>query len=120
MISYLVFLETVLEYILDDQTAGLTESNLMPHAAESLVDIAHDLRRRVTPTKFEELLPDVASISVNDRLRDTSKKFVDHGSLVFLWNAVESLLDNVATERIHTQGECVSANCTSDSNDLKS
>lgn len=41
-----------------------------------------------------------------------------HGGLVFLRDAVESFLDNVAAESIHTEGERVATNRLSDGNDL--
>lgn len=49
----LVLLQTILEDVLDDKAARLSKSDFMPHAAESLIDILHDLRRRVGPSKLE-------------------------------------------------------------------
>lgn len=40
----LVLLETILEDILDDETASLAQGHLVPHTAKSLVDVLHDLR----------------------------------------------------------------------------
>ena len=40
----LLFFDTVLKDILDDQAASLTKSNLMPHTTKSFVDLEHDLR----------------------------------------------------------------------------
>lgn len=40
----LVLLQAILKDVLDNETAGLTKSDLMPHAAKSLVDVLHDLR----------------------------------------------------------------------------
>lgn len=51
--AYLVFFQTVLEDVLNDQTARLAQSDLMPHASERFVDITHNLRRRVTPSQLE-------------------------------------------------------------------
>ena len=49
----LVFVKTVLEDVLDDETASLSECDFMPHATQSLVDIFHDQRRGATPAKLE-------------------------------------------------------------------
>lgn len=91
----------------------------MPHAAESLIDIAHDLGRRITPAKLEQLLPDMASVSVNDSLWNTSKEFMNHSGLVFLGHTIESLLHDMTTERIHAQRERIATNCTGDRDDLQ-
>jgi hypothetical protein len=69
----LVLFETVLKDILNDQATSLAKSNLVPHTTESLIDIFHDLRRRLSPTKLEKLLPDVTSVAMDDGLRDTTK-----------------------------------------------
>ena len=97
----LVILKAVLEDVLNDKTAGLTEGDLVPHTTESLVDVLHDLGRSVGPAELKELLPDVASVAVNNRLRDAAKKLVDHGGLVILGDTVESLLNDVAAKWIH-------------------
>lgn len=68
-----VFFQTILEDVLDNKTTGLAQGNLMPHAAESLIDVLHDLRRRIAPAKLKQFLPDVASVAVDDRLRDTTE-----------------------------------------------
>jgi hypothetical protein len=68
----LVFLKTVLKYILDDKTSSLAQSNLMPHAAKSFVHIFHDLRWRFGPSEFKELLPDMAGVAMDDCLGDTT------------------------------------------------
>lgn len=114
----LVLLKAVLEDVLDDKTASLTEGNLVPHAAESFVDVLHDLRRGVAPAEFEQLLPDVTGVTVNNRLRNAAQKLVDHDGLVLLRNTVESLLNNVAAKRIHAQVEGVVADSTSNGDDL--
>jgi hypothetical protein len=115
---YLVFLQAVLEDVLDDQGASLTKSNFMPHTPKSLIDILHDLRWRLSPAKLEELLPDVASISVNDRLGNATKKLMNHDSLVILRNGIECLLNDVATESIHREIQGVASNGFSNLYDL--
>ena len=90
----------------------------MPHATESLIDILHDLRRRLSPAKLEKLLPDMTSVAVNDGLRDTTKKFMNHDSLVILWNRVKCLLNDVTAECIHGEIQRVSSNGLSDLDDL--
>ena len=70
--AHLVLLQAVLEDVLDDQATGFAKRNFMPHASESLVHVFHYLRRRITPTKLEEFLPDMASISMDDRFRNAS------------------------------------------------
>ena len=99
--AYLVLFETVLEDILNDQATSLAKSNLVPHATESLIDIFHDLRRGLSPTKLEKLLPDMTSVAMDDSLRDTTKKLMNHDGLIILWNRVKCLLNDVAAERIH-------------------
>jgi len=117
-VTYLVFLKTILEDVLDDQATGLTQGDLVPHTTEGFVDVPHDLGRRVTPAQLKELLPDVAGIAVDDSLGDTSEELVDHRRLVFLGDTIEGLLNDVAAERVHTQGECITANRTSNCNHL--
>ena len=114
----LVFLKAVLEDVLNHQATSFSQCDLMPHAAEGLVDVLHDLWRRVAPAELEQLLPDVARIAVNDCLRDTTKKLVHHDCFVFLRHRVEGLLDNVAAESIHAEIECVPADSLSNSNNL--
>lgn len=72
ILAYLVLFQTVLEDVLNDQTASLAQSDLMPHATEGFVDVTHDLWRRVAPAKLEQLLPHVASIPVDHGLRNTA------------------------------------------------
>ena len=114
----LVILKAVLEDVLNNKTASLAEGNLVPHATQGLVDVLHDLRWSITPAELEQLLPDVASIAVDNRLRDATQELVDHDGLVLLRNTVEGLLNNVAAKRIHAQVEGVAANSTGDGNDL--
>lgn len=73
----------------------------MPHATKRFVDEFHDLGRSLGPPQLEQLLPDMAGISVDDCLRDAAEKFVHHYGLVMLWNRVECLLNNMATKGIH-------------------
>jgi hypothetical protein len=90
----------------------------MPHATESLVDVAHDLRGRVAPAKLEELLPHVTRITMDDGLRDTAEQLVNHGRLVLFGNAVEGFLDNVTSEGIHAKSKCIATNGLGDRDDL--
>lgn len=103
----LVLLEAVLEDVLDNQAAGLTKSYFVPHALQSLVDMLHDLGRGGRPAQLKQFLPDVASIAVNDSLRDTAKKLVHEERLPFLRNRVEGFLDDMATKWIHRKVEGV-------------
>jgi len=90
----------------------------MPHTSQSFIDVLHDLWRRVTPAKLKQLLPDVASVAMDDCLRNTSKKFVDHDSFVVLRNDVKGLLDNMTAERIHAQSKSVAADRIGNGDDL--
>lgn len=103
--SNLVVFEAVLEDILYDQASCLTKSHLMPHALERLVHILHDLRRGLCPAKLEQLLPDVACITVDHCLRDATEQLIDHDCLVVLWDRVEGFLDHMATKWVHGQIE---------------
>ncbi len=114
----LLLLDAVLKDVLNNQTASLTKSNLMPHAAKSLVDLQHDLRGFTTPTKLEQLLPDVTSIAMNDRIWNAAKKFSDHVSFVILWDRVESLLNDVAAERVHAERQYIAVNGVGDRDNL--
>lgn len=71
--AHLVLFETVLEDILDYQAARLAQGNLVPHTLQSLIDVRHDLGRRLGPTQLEQLLPDVARVAVNDSVGNSSK-----------------------------------------------
>lgn len=90
----------------------------MPHTTQGFVDKLHDLGRSLTPPQLEQFLPDVAGISMNDRLGDTTKEFVDHDSLVVLGDRIESFLDDVAAKWIHRQVERVATDGFSDLDDL--
>lgn len=90
----------------------------MPHAAQGIVDELHDLGRSLTPPQLEQLLPDMTGISVDDRLRDTTKQFVDHDGLVVLGDRIECLLDDVTAKWIHGQIERISTDSLSNLNYL--
>ena len=90
----------------------------MPHAAKCLVDIAHDLRRRVAPAQLEQLLPDVAGVTVDHGLWDTTKQLMDHGSLVLLGHTIESLLNDVTAESVHAERQRVAADGLCDGGNL--
>lgn len=114
----LVILKTILKDVLHNQTASFAESNFVPHAAESLIDVLHDLWGSALPAEFKQLLPDMTGVAVDDSLGNATKQLVDHDSLVLLTNTVKSLLDDMAAERIHAQIECVAADSTSNGLDL--
>lgn len=116
--TYLVLFEAVLKDVLDNQTSSLPKSHFVPHASEGLVDILHDLRRRVGPSELKQLLPNVAGVAVDDRLGDTTQEFMNHDGLVLLGNRVKGLLDNVAAKRVHGQAERVATNSLSNADDL--
>jgi hypothetical protein len=79
----------------------------MPHSAKGLIDILHDLRRRLSPAKLEKLLPDMASISMNYSLWYTTKKLMNHDSLVVFRDGIKCLLDDVTAESIHGEVQSV-------------
>lgn len=106
----LVLLQTILKDVLHNQTTRLAQGNLVPHAAQRLVDILHDLGRRLGPTQLEQLLPDVASITVNDRLGNPAQQLVNHDGLVLLGHRVEGLLNHMAAKGVHREIQSVSAN----------
>ena len=114
----LLLFNAVLEDVLNDQTASLSKSDLMPHAAKSFVDLEHDLRRLATPAELKQLLPNVTSVAVNDSVWDAPKQFPNHVSFVILRNGIEGLLDDVAAKWIHAQSDDVAVNGVSNSNDL--
>jgi hypothetical protein len=101
-----------------DEASGLTQGNFMPHATKRLVYVLHDLWWRLGPAKLEKLLPDMASIPVNDGLWDTAKKFVDHYSFVVFWNRIKCLLNNVASKSIHGEIQGIATDGLSDLNHL--
>ena len=116
--THLVLLKTILEDILDHQATRLAQSDFVPHAAESLVHVSHDLRRRVVPAELEQLLPNVTGVAMNDRLRDPTEQFVNHDSLVFFGNGVKGLLDDVTSKSVHAEVQGVATNSIGDGHDL--
>ena len=103
----LVFIKTVLKDVLNDKAAGLSERDFMPHATQSLVDIFHDEGRSSTPAKLKQLLPDMARVAVDDRLRNAAQKLVNHDGLVLLGYAVKRLLDDMAAKSVHAEVQSV-------------
>jgi hypothetical protein len=99
--SNLVIFEAVLEDILNDQASRLAESHLMPHALQRLIHVLHDLGWGLCPAKLEQLLPDMACIAVNHRLRDAAEQLINHDCLVVLWDRVKGFLDHMAAEWVH-------------------
>ena len=79
----------------------------MPHATKGFVDILHNLWGRVAPTEFKQLLPDVASVTMDHSLRDTTEQLVDHNGLVFFRDTIKGLLNHMTAESIHAQVERV-------------
>lgn len=72
-LAHLVLFKTILEDVLDHEAASLAQGNLVPHTLQSLIDVRHDLRRRLGPTQLEQLLPDMARVAVDDSVGDSSK-----------------------------------------------
>ena len=114
----LFFLNAVLEDVLNHQATCLTKGHLVPHTSKCIVDFCHDLRWLFTPSKLEELLPDMTGISMDDSVWDSSEQLADHVSFVALRNRVEGLLDDVAAERVHAERDDVAVDSISNSNDL--
>lgn len=90
----------------------------MPHTTESLVDVLHNLRRRLSPAKLEKLLPNVTSIAMDHSLRNTAKQFVNHNGLVILRDRVKGFLNHVTAEGVHGEIQCIAANGLSNLDDL--
>jgi hypothetical protein len=114
----LVLVKTVLEDVLDDETASLSQGDFVPHATKSLVDVLHDERRSSAPAQLEQLLPDMACVAVDDRLRDAAQELVDHDGLVLLGHAVKGLLDDMAAESIHAEVQSVATDSLCNQDDL--
>lgn len=108
-VSHLFLLNTILEYILNNQATCLAQSNFMPHSAKGLVDFHHDLWGLAVPTKLEQLLPDMACITMNYRFRYPAEELVNHNSFMFLWDTVKGLLDNVTPKGVHAQIEGIAS-----------
>ena len=90
----------------------------MPHTLQSIVDILHDLRRGLGPSKFKQLLPDVASVAVDDSLGNVAEQFANHMALVVLWDGIKGLLDNMAAKGVHRKVKCMAAYGLGDLDDL--
>jgi hypothetical protein len=114
----LLFLDAILEDVLNYQTSSLTKSDLVPHVSERFVNFEHDLRRLTRPAKLKKLLPNVTSIAVDHSIRNATEQLADHVSFVVLWNRVESLLNNMTAECIHAEGQDVAMYGISDGDDL--
>lgn len=114
----LVIFQAILEDVLDHQTSSLSKGNLVPHTTKRFVDELHDLRRTLTPSQLEQLLPNMTSISVDDSFGNAAEQLVDHDGLVVLRDGVKSLLDNVAAKWIHRQIQRVAADCFGNLDDL--
>lgn len=56
----------------------------------------------------------MARVTVDDGLWDATQQLVNHDSLVLLGHAVESLLDNMASESIHAEVQGVATDCLGD------
>lgn len=116
--AYLVIFQAVLKDVLHDQTASLSQGHLVPHAPERIIDVLHNLRWRLCPTEFKELLPNVASVAVDHCLGDSTQKFMDHDCLVVLWDRVKGFLNDMAAKRVHRETQSVSTNSLSNLDDL--
>jgi hypothetical protein len=116
--SYLIFFEAILKDVLNNQATSLTKGHLMPHATKCLVNILHNLRGRLGPTKLKQLLPDVAGVAMNNRLGNATKQFVYHDSLIVLRDGIESLLNDMASKGIHGEIQGIATNSFSNLDDL--
>jgi hypothetical protein len=90
----------------------------MPHTTKSFINVFHDLWWGFGPAKLEKFLPDVASITVNDSLWDSAKKFMNHDSLVIFRNRVKCLLDDMASKSIHREIQGITTDSLCNLNDL--
>src|SRR5947207_9110389 len=100
---YLFVFHAVFENVLDYQAPRFSQGNLMPHTTQRFVDFQHNLRRLIAPAEFEEFLPDMAGVAMNNGLWDATKQLMDHHSLLFLRNTIKSLLNHMAAKRIHAE-----------------
>lgn len=114
----LLIFDTVLENVLHDKTSSFAQGDLMPHASQSFVDLQHDLWWLATPAQFEQFLPDMTCVTMDDGVRDAAKQFAHHVSLVILRDGIKCLLDDVTTERIHAQRDNISVNGIGNCDDL--
>lgn len=110
-LAYLFLFEAVFEDVLDDQTSSLSQSYLVPHAAERFIHPSHDLRGLAIPTQLKQFLPYMARVAMNDSLGNPPQELVNHAGLVLLRHAVKCFLDDMTAERIHTEVNCVALDC---------
>ena len=94
---------TVLKDILNDQGTRLVHSYTGPSACDRTVDIGHDRRGSVGPTDFKDLLPDMTSVPMDNRLSDTSKHLGDDPGLGILFYIIQRFLDYMASKGITSQ-----------------
>lgn len=60
----------------------------------------------------------MAGIPMNHSFRDSAEELMHHDRLVILWNTIKSLLNDVASKRIHTQAQCVASDRIRDGDNL--
>lgn len=118
LVTYLVLFQTIFKNILHDEAPSLSESHLVPHATEGLIDKLHNLRRRLCPPQLKKLLPDMAGVSMNDCVGDAAQKFVNHDGLVIFRDGIKCFLNNMASEGVHGKVQGVASNCFGDFDDL--
>ena len=114
----LVLLKTVLKDVLNDQATSFAKGDIVPHPTKCLIDVLHDLRRRISPSQLEEFLPDVAGVAMNDGLGYTTQQLMDHDGLEFFRDGIECFLDHVTAKGVHAQAQCVATDGISNGNDL--
>jgi len=90
----------------------------MPHSTQSLIDFEHDLRRLPAPPQLKKLLPNMASISMDDSVWDAAKELANHICFVRFRDRVERLLDNMTPERIHAERKDITMDGIGNLNDL--
>lgn len=91
----------------------------MPHVLQVRVDEFHDLRTSTLPAKLEELLPDMASVTVDDGILDAHEKVVDHEALLLLRGVVKGLLNDVTAKSIHTELDGMTADALGNVEDVR-
>lgn len=116
--SNLIFFQTVFKDVLHDQTPSLAKSYIVPHSAQGLIDVLHNLWGRVGPAQLEQLLPHMARVTMDDRLRDTAQELVDHDGFVLFWNGIKCLLDHMAAKGIHAQAKRIATDSVGNGDDL--
>jgi hypothetical protein len=116
--TYLILFKTVLKNVLHDKAPSLSKGYFMPHPAQRLVDILHDLRGRLSPAELKKLLPNMAGVAMNDCLWNSSQQFGNHDSLEVFRHRVKGFLNNMATKRIHREIQGVAPNSFGDVDNL--